>query len=120
MRVVAMIVHNRYEQAWYLLDSTDRKAASRGEYTACENQSSITSAPTSLEVVGVAHESVALGNGTFVPSTAVSIRLGFAGGFHTVQTVHLVAEHSAWSWILPAQKYREYEANTCPGTGHSA
>jgi len=120
VNVVAMIVHNRYTQAWDTLHSSDQKVAPRNEYVACEQRSPITSPPSSVKVLRVTHESVGLGDGTFVPSTAVAVRLGFPGGFHADQTVHLVAEDGTWKWILPAQKYREYKANTCPGTGGAA
>ncbi len=35
-------------------------------------------------------------------------------GFHIVKTVHLIATHGTWRWILPPTKYREYKADSCP------
>ena len=49
-----------------------------------------------------------------VESTAVDIRMAFAGSFSLVHTVHLVAEGGKWKWILPAWRFRDYKADRCP------
>jgi hypothetical protein len=113
--VLDLIVHNRYTQAWASLHPTDQAVAPRAEYVGCESRSPVLTLPNAVKVVRVHEESVGLGDGKFLPSTAVDLRIGFPGGFHTVQTVHLVDSHGAWRWILPPAKYRAYKANTCPG-----
>jgi hypothetical protein len=64
--------------------------------------------------VSVRDESVGLGDGTFVDSKAVALRLGFAGGYRLVHTVHVVASHGKWTWILPGWRFRDYRADRCP------
>ncbi len=113
-QVLDLIVHNRYTQAWDSLHPSDQAVAPRTEYVSCESRSPVIAAPTSVKVVGVHDESVGIGNGTFLESTAVDLRLGFTGGFHIVKTVHLIANDGKWRWILPPAKYREYKADTCP------
>ena len=112
--VLDEIVHNRYGQAWATLHPADQKVASRGEYVGCETRSPVLALPTSVRVVDVKHESVGLGDGTFVDSTAVDLRIGFMGGFHLMHAVHLVATKGAWRWILPPDRYRAYRADRCP------
>ena len=112
--VLDLIVHNRYTQAWSSLHPSDQAVAPRGEYVNCESRSPVIAVPTSVKVVAVRDESVGIGDGSFLESKAVDLRLGFTGGFHVVQTVHLVAANGQWRWILPPAKYREYKADTCP------
>jgi len=47
-----------------------------------------------------------------VESTAVDIRMSFAGGFSLVHTIHL-AEDGKWKWILPS-RFCDYKAGRCP------
>jgi hypothetical protein len=76
--------------------------------------------PRTTKVLRVKDESVGIGNGTFVDSKAVDVRLGFAGSFKVTHTVHIVADHGKWKWILPAWRYRDYKSGTCPtGAGSS-
>src|SRR6478736_3531217 len=89
VRVLDQIVHNHYSDAWGDLHSVDQKVAPLSEY-------------------------VGLGDGKFVESTAVDIRMGFAGSFSLVHTVHLVAEDGKWKWILPSWRFRDYKADRCP------
>lgn len=113
-KVLDLIVHNRYTEAWDTLHPVDQAVAPRSEYVTCETRSPVIAVPETVKVVAVRDESVGLGDGMFVPSKAVDLRLAFAGGFHLVDTVHLVASHGAWRWILPPSRYREYKANRCP------
>ena len=102
VRVLDQIVHNRYTEAWDGLYGVDQKVAPRREYVDCESRSPVNATPTSVNVVKVEDTSVGLGDGTFVDSKAVSLRLGFTGGFMLVHVVHLVAGDGAWHWILPS------------------
>jgi hypothetical protein len=70
--------------------------------------------PQSVKVVSVNDESVGLGDGRFLQSKAVDVRLGFAGGFRVTHTVHLVADHGKWKYILPSWRYQDYKADRCP------
>jgi len=118
--VVENIVHNRYSEAWSSLHPTDQKVAPRGEYVSCESRCPVVTQPLSVKVVGVDNESVGLGDGSFVKSKAVNVRMTFAGGFRLTHTVHLVAVGGRWRFILPSWRFRDYRANRCPavtGTG---
>jgi hypothetical protein len=114
VHVLDQIVHNRYTEAWDGLYGADQKVAPRREYVDCESRSPVNATPISVNVVKVEDASVGLGDGTFVDSKAVSLRLGFTGGFKLVHVVHLVADDGAWHWILPSWRYRDYKADRCP------
>jgi len=121
VRVLDQIVHNHYSDAWGDLHSVDQKVAPLSEYVGCETRSPVIARPRSVKVVSVNTESVGLGDGKFVESTAVDIRMGFAGSFSLVHTVHLVAEDGKWKWILPSWRFRDYKADRCPtDSGSSA
>jgi hypothetical protein len=111
--IVRLIAHNRYGEAWEALHPIDQKVAPRAEYVACESRSPVVAAPRAIRVLGVSDESVGLGDGRFVETKAVRLRLVF-GGLTTTQTVHLVAARGAWRWILKPARYRAYEADACP------
>ena len=113
--VVKLITGNSYSRAWRDMHSADQKVAPLEEYVGCESRSPVLLAPTSMKVVGVSDESVGLGNGRFVPTKAVKVRMVFPGGGNVlVHTVHLVAEHGSWKWILPSWRFRDYRADRCP------
>lgn len=112
--VLDQIVHNRYAEAWDDLHPADQAVAPRAEYVGCESRSPVIALPRSVRAVGVKDESVGLGDGTFVDSKAVALRIGFAGGFHVTHTVHLVASEGKWTWILPSWRFRDYKADRCP------
>lgn len=114
VKIVGQIVHNNYSTAWADLHPLDQKVAPYTEYVQCEERSPVIAAPSTVHVVSVGAESVAIGDGSFVESKAVHVRLGFAGGFHVVQTVHLVAERGKWKWVLPPARFRDYQAHKCP------
>jgi hypothetical protein len=114
LRVVDLIVHNRYAVAWNDLTPADKKVAPLQEYVGCETRSPVLAAPIEARVVRVRDESVGLGNGMFVRSKAVDVRLRFRGNFKLVHTVHLVASDGRWTWILPSWRYRDYRADKCP------
>jgi hypothetical protein len=114
VKVVDQITHNKYTSAWSDLHSVDQKVAPSAEYVQCETRTPVLTAPNSTKVVGISNESVGLGDGTFVQSKAVHVRLGFAGGFNLVHTVHVVADHGKWTWILPPARFRDYKADKCP------
>jgi hypothetical protein len=108
------ILANKYTEAWGDLYEVDQKVAPLSEYVGCETRSPVIARPRSVKVVSVNTESVGLGDGKFVESTAVDIRMGFAGSFSLVHTVHLVAEDGRWKWILPSWRFRDYKADRCP------
>jgi hypothetical protein len=112
--VVRQIVHNQYSHVWEDMHPVDQKVAPFAEYISCENRSPVIAAPRTMKVVRVDDESVGLGNGKFVDSKAVRVRLGFAGGFKVTHTVHVVARDGKWKWILPPWRFRDYKADRCP------
>jgi hypothetical protein len=119
-KVVDLIVHNKYSDAWGDLHSVDQKVAPSTEYVGCENRNPVIAVPRTVKVLSVQDESIGIGDGTFVDSKAVAVRLGFAGGFKVTHTVHVVADHGDWKWILPAWRYRDYKGDTCPTEAGSA
>ena len=114
LKVLDQIVHNHYTEAWDDLHPKDQAVAPRDEYVNCESRSPVIAVPRSVKAVAVTDESIGLGDGSFVESKAVAVRLGFAGGFSVTHTVHLVASHGAWKWILPSWRFRDYKADRCP------
>ena len=112
--VVDQIVHNHYSDVWDDLHPKDQAVAPLAEYVACETRNPVIAVPRTVEVKSVVEESVGLGDGTFVDTKAVAVRLTFAGAFKVTQTVHLVAEDGRWKWILPSIRFRDYKANRCP------
>lgn len=119
-KVVDLIVHNKYSAAWDDLHSVDKQVAPSSEYVSCEIRNPVIAVPRTVKVLGVKDESVGIGDGTFVDSKAVAVRLGFAGSFKVTHTVHVVADHGKWTWILPAWRYRDYKGDTCPSDDGSA
>jgi hypothetical protein len=119
-KVVGLIVHNKYSAVWDDLHSADQKVAPFTEYVGCETRNPVIAVPRTITVVSVNDESVGIGNGTFVESKAVDLRLGFAGNFKVVHTVHVVADGGKWRWILPSWRYRDYKGDTCPTDAGSA
>jgi hypothetical protein len=119
-KVVSLIVHNKYSEAWGDLHSVDRKVAPSTEYVGCEIRSPVIAVPRTMKVLNVKNESVGIGDGTFVDSKAVAVRLGFAGNFKVTHTVHVVADRGKWTWILPAWRYRDYKGDQCPTDAASA
>ena len=114
MHVLDQIVNNMYTEAWDGLYGVDQAVAPRTEYVDCESRSPVNAKPLTVKVVKVVDAPVGLGNGRFVDSKAVSLRLGFEGGFTLVHVVHLIADDGKWHWILPSYRYRDYKADRCP------
>ena len=119
-KVVDLIVHNKYSAAWADLHPVDQQVAPSTEYVGCENRNPVIAVPRTVKVLGVKDESIGIGDGTFVDSKAVAVRLGFAGNFKVTHTVHVVADHGRWTWILPAWRYRDYKRDTCRTDAGSA
>ena len=113
-QVVQQIVHNKYSHVWEDMHPVDQEVAPFAEYISCENRSPVIALPRTMKVVRVNDESVGLGDGKFVDSKAVHVRLGFAGGFSVTHTVHVVASGGKWKWILPPWRFRDYKADRCP------
>lgn len=119
--VVRLITGNSYTRAWQDLHSVDQKVAPLDEYVSCESRSPVLAAPTSMKAVGMSDESVGLGDGKFLKSKAVRVRMVFPGAGNVLtHTVHLVAEHGHWKWILPSWRFRDYRADKCPTDAASA
>jgi hypothetical protein len=119
VKVVQLITHNQYATAWGDLHPTDQKVAPLAEYVQCETANPVVASPEKLKVVSVNDESVGLGDGSFVKSKAIDVRMNFRGGFHVVHTVHLVAKDGKWTWILPPWRFRDYKADKCPSSAPS-
>jgi hypothetical protein len=120
VRVLGLLTRNEYTRAWDDLHPEDQRVAPLAEYVSCETRSPVIARPLSVKVVKVNEESIGLGNGRFVDSTAIGIRMRFAGSFTLVHTVHLVASKGKWKWILPSWRFRDYRADRCPSDPGSA
>ena len=119
VEVVDQISHNHYAKVWGDLHPADQKVAPFAEYVACETRNPVIAVPRTVQVKSVTDESVGLGDGTFVQSKAVDVRLGFAGGFNVVHTVHVVAAGGKWTYILPSWRFRDYKGDKCPSDAGS-
>src|SRR5262249_59307565 len=95
-KVVGLIVHNKYSTVWEDLHPVDQKGAPFSEYVSCETRNPVIAVPRSVKVVSVNDESVGLGDGKFLESKAVDVRLGFDGGVRGRHTVHAGAD--PWKW----------------------
>ncbi len=114
LKVMRLIVTNQYTKAWGDMHPDDKKAASLAEYVACETRSPVLVQPTSVKVVGISDRSVGLGNGHFVATKAVRVRIVFPGQENVlVHTVHVVAAEGRWTWILPSWRFADYRADRC-------
>lgn len=113
VKVVNLLVANHYAQAWGDLHPEDQRVAPLSEYVGCETRTPILARPRAIKVLTIRGESVGLGNGKFVDSRAVGVRLSFGGGLKLTHTVHVVAEHGHWRWILPSWRFRDYRADRC-------
>src|SRR4051795_9804110 len=89
VRVVRQITANSYAQAWGDLHSKDQHVAPLGEYVDCETRSPVIARPGGVKVVKVTEQSFGIGDGSFVETKAVAVRLVFADAFNLTQTVHL-------------------------------
>jgi hypothetical protein len=119
VKVLGLITHNQYAKVWGDLHPADQKVAPLAEYVQCETANPVIAAPENVKVVSVDDESVGLGDGSFVRSKAVDVRMSFRGGFHVVHTVHVVAKDGKWTWILPPWRFRDYKADKCPSSAPS-
>ena len=114
--VVRLIAANRYAEAWNTLNPVDQRVAPRTEYVGCESRTPILARLREVRALGTADDSVGLGDGTFVRSKAVAVRIAFAGddSFVITHSVHLVAVHGRWTWVLPPWRYRSFRDDHCP------
>jgi hypothetical protein len=119
VKVVNLLLANHYAQAWGDLHPEDQRVAPLAEYVGCETRTPILARPLAVKVLTVNNESVGLGNGKFVDSKAVDVRLRFEGAFKLTHTVHVVAEDGKWRWILPSWRFRDYRADRCPSDAGS-
>ena len=120
VKVLNQLVRNQYASAWRDLHPADQRVAPLAEYVGCENRTPILARPLTIKVLMVNDESVGLGNGRFVDSKAVGVRLGFEGNLKLTHTVHVVALNGHWRWILPSWRFRDYKADRCPSDAGSA
>ncbi len=120
VKVVNLLLHNQYAKAWGDLHPDDQHVAPLAEYVGCETRTPIVARPLTVKVVKVTKESIGLGNGKFVDSEAVAVRLAFKGNLKLTHTVHLVAADGRWRWILPSWRFRDYRADRCPSDSASS
>ncbi len=119
VKVVDLLVRNQYAKAWGDMHPADQRVAPLAEYVGCETRTPIIARPLTIKVVTVSEESVGLGDGKFVDSKAVHVRLAFEGNLRLTHTVHLVASNGHWRWILPSWRFRDYKVDHCPSDAGS-
>ena len=115
--VVRLIVENRYGEAWADLHPIDQRVASKGEYVGCENRTRFSAKFVRATPGPVTDEAVGLGNGRFVRSKAVEVRVTLKEAdlepFVVRHTMHVVPSGSKWTWILPSWRYVDFRDGRC-------
>jgi hypothetical protein len=116
--VVQQIAGNDYADAWVSLHPAQKLVADRDAYVACESQSPIPGRLASVTVLDVSDEEVRVAGEGTTPGKAVRLKLsigGLGGGPVVVtHTGHAVAVSGHWTWILPPERFADYEAGRCP------
>jgi hypothetical protein len=116
--VVQQIAGNDYADAWVSLHPAQKLVADRDAYVACESQSPIPGRLASVTVLDVSDEEVRVAGEGTTPGKAVRLKLsiGGLGGDPVVvtHTGHAVAVSGRWTWILPPERFADYEAGRCP------
>jgi hypothetical protein len=111
------IAGNDYATAWQTLHPAQQRVATRADYVACESQSPIPGKLASVTVVDVADEDVQVAGAGTASGKAVRVKLAITGLGDPVvltHTGHAVAVDDHWTWILPPERFAEYEAGRCP------
>jgi len=120
VRVVGLVVQNRYAEAWASLYPLHQQAAPLDRYVACENESAITVGLAGVRVLRVWTAAVrAAGAPRSITGAKVRLRIVLADEslseqFALVKTVSLVRVAGRWAWILPPARYAAYAAGDCP------
>ena len=121
--VVRLIVENRYGEAWADLHPTDQRVAPKVEYVGCENRSRFSARFVRATPGTVTTEAVGLGNGRFVQSKAVEVRVTLKeqdlAPFVVRHTMHVVPSGSKWTWILPSWRYVDFRDGHCSSAPRS-
>jgi hypothetical protein len=116
--VVELIAANRYDEAWTLLHPLHQTLAPRAEYVDCEAAEPIPGHLESVRVLREFAERTSLGTGSYANSEAVVLRIAIGGGpgapVVITDTVHAVAVHGQWRWIMPPARVQAYSAGRCP------
>ena len=116
--IVEQISGNDYADAWLTLHPAQKLVADREAYVACESQSPIPGKLASVSVLDVADEQVRVAGEGTTAGKAVRLKLsiGGLGGDPVVvtHTGHAVAVAGHWTWILPPERFADYEAGRCP------
>src|SRR5215204_1335421 len=116
--LIAQIAGNDYADAWITLHPAEQRVATRDAYISCESQSPIPGKLASVTVLEVVDEQVRVAGQGTAPGKAVRLKLsiGGAGGAPVVvtHTGHAVAVAGHWTWILPPERFADYEAGHCP------
>jgi hypothetical protein len=116
--LVEQIAGNDYAGAWQTLHPAHQRVATRAAYVDCESQSPIPGKLASVQVIDVRDERVRIaGSPTMSDGKAVRLRVSIAGAGEPVvltHTGHAVAVGGHWTWILPPERFAEYEAGRCP------
>lgn len=117
--VIREIAANDYANAWASLHPAQQRVATREAYITCEAQSPIPGTLSSVDVLRVADERVRVaGQEGIVAGKAVRIKLSITGAgaepIVVTHTSHTVAVAGRWTWILPPERFADYQAGRCP------
>lgn len=115
--LVEQIAGNDYADAWVTLHPAQQRVATRDAYVTCESQSPIPGKLASVTVLDVADEQVTIAGQGKAAGKAVRLKLSISGVGDPIvvtHTGHAVAVGGHWTWILPPERFAEYEAGRCP------
>jgi len=117
-RIVGLIVADDYATAWASLNRAHKQVATRREYVACERLTPLNARLRSIRVVRVADRSFRVpGAQENVAAKAVTLRIALrnqlGGNERFNHTFNVVADGSAWTWVLTPGRYALYRDDAC-------
>jgi hypothetical protein len=126
IRVVRLVVANRYADTWQLLARAEKKSVPVGVYVACERRSSIPGYLAAIRATRVQHVEFAVpGIAKRHPGYAVTLLTtisGLAGGASVTTRLvfRVIAEGSGYRWVLHQDRFNAYRHRHCLSPGPSA
>jgi hypothetical protein len=119
VRMIEEKMAGRYADAWSSLYPFHQRVVSRADYVACERLLPFDGHLESVTVVRVVAGPVAVaGLARPVAGAAVTMRVvvrwpGLAKPVVIVDTMHAVAAHGRWTWILSPDRFALYRGRGC-------
>lgn len=126
IRVVRLVVANRYAEAWQLLASAQQRSVPVGTYVACERRSPVPGHLADIHATRVRHVILAvpglIGDERGYAVTVRTTISGLAGGQSvTTQLIFtVIGEPSGYRWILHQDRFNAYRHGHCLQSSPSA